>query len=155
MHTSCDRFIKIQEDESQGQHIEAWASLFYRFPFNVIISKGHFSYPVINFQKTISLKKIRIRSNMGFWHRVMQYTTVILSHVGYKDHKFTGQHGHGEAEWGSFTCGCTSATRCYIAAFALNITVPFDTALKMTKVFPLDNSFWLGFLVWNSFSYWI
>lgn len=98
MHTSCDRFIKIQEDESQGQHIAAWASLFYRFPFNVIISKDHFSYPVINFQKTISLKKIRIRSNMGFWHQVMQYTTVILSHVGYKDHKFTGQHGHGKAE---------------------------------------------------------
>lgn len=74
---------------------------------------------------------------MGFWCPVMQYTTVALFHVGYKDHKFTGQHGHGKAGSGSFTCGCSSATSCYVAAFALNITVPLDTVIKMTRVFLL------------------
>lgn len=53
--------------------------------------------------------------NMDFQHLVMQYTTVVLSHVGYKGHKFTGQHGHRKAGWESFTCGCTSATSCYRA----------------------------------------
>lgn len=56
LHTFCGRFIKIQEDGSQGQHVQAWASLFYRFAFNVIILKDGFQYPVINFQKTISLE---------------------------------------------------------------------------------------------------
>jgi len=110
--------------------MQACASLFYKFPFNVVISKNLFSYAVINFQK-ISIKKIRIRSNTGFWHSVMQYTRVALSDVGYKDHKLTGQHGHGKAGSGSFTYGCSSATSCYIAAFALNITVPHT---KMTRL---------------------
>lgn len=56
LHTFCCRFIKIQEDGSQGQHVQAWASLFYRFAFNVIILKDGFQYPAINFQKTISLE---------------------------------------------------------------------------------------------------
>lgn len=62
--------------------------------------------------------------NMDFQHLVMQYATVVLSHVGYKGHKFTGQHGHGKAGWQSFICGCTRATSCYRASFALSITVP-------------------------------
>lgn len=38
-----------------------------------------------------------MKSNMGFCHSVMQYTTVILSQVGYKDPTFTEQ-GRGKAK---------------------------------------------------------
>lgn len=90
---------------------------------------------------------------MGCWCPVMQYATVSLSHIGYKNHKFTGQHGHGKAGSGSFTCGCSSTTSSYTAVFTLNITVPLDTVIKMTRLFLLishsDCSFWfgIGFLI--------
>lgn len=74
---------------------------------------------------------------MGFWWPLRQSGAVILSHVSYKVHEFAGQHGHGKAGWGIFTYGCTRASSCYIAAFALYTTVPLGNAIKMTKVFHL------------------
>lgn len=60
LHAFCGRFIKIQGGGSQGQDVQAWASLFYRFHFNVNILKNDFSCTVINFQEIISLKKLEL-----------------------------------------------------------------------------------------------
>lgn len=60
LNAFCGRFIKIKGGGSEGQDVQAWASLFHKFHFNVNILKNDFSYAAINFQKTVSFKKLEL-----------------------------------------------------------------------------------------------